>query len=115
MRAVYLAAHERTATGSDGQPALPPDLDAARIGTTLDSARTARELADAAVPQLADFAVVDLLDPLPRGDDPSSGAVEGVVTVRRTAVRSVLGTSPQSGVAVGDTTVYPALSPPSSA
>ncbi|WP_330295235.1 SpoIIE family protein phosphatase [Streptomyces sp. NBC_00503] len=112
VRAVYLAAHERTATGSDGQPALPPDLDAARIGTTLDSARTARELADAAVPQLADFAVVDLLDPLPRGDDPSSGAVEGVVTVRRTAVRSVLGTSPQSGVAVGDTTVYPALSPP---
>ncbi|MFF7265064.1 SpoIIE family protein phosphatase [Streptomyces sp. NPDC008159] len=33
-----------------------------RIGTTLDLSRTARELADVAVPQLADLAAVDALD-----------------------------------------------------
>ncbi|MCT7356961.1 PAS domain-containing protein, partial [Streptomyces sp. 15-116A] len=39
----------------------------ARIGTTLDLDRTARELADVAVPELADVAAVDLLDAVVRG------------------------------------------------
>ncbi|NEC26329.1 SpoIIE family protein phosphatase [Streptomyces sp. SID8111] len=39
----------------------------ARIGTTLDLDRTARELAAVAVPELADVAAVDLLDAVVRG------------------------------------------------
>ncbi|MBT2471314.1 SpoIIE family protein phosphatase [Streptomyces sp. ISL-66] len=113
VRAVCLTAQDRTGVEGDrDQPLLPNADDAARIGTTLDSGRTAQELADVAVPRLADFAVVDLLEPLPRRDEPSSGPVTGPVTVRRTAVRSVLVGSPESRVAVGQTAVYPALSPP---
>ncbi|NUS50377.1 MAG: PAS domain-containing protein, partial [Nocardioidaceae bacterium] len=41
-----------------------------RIGTSLDVARTAQELADVAVPGLADFAAVDLRDPVLRGVEP---------------------------------------------
>ncbi|KJY38858.1 hypothetical protein VR46_29260, partial [Streptomyces sp. NRRL S-444] len=77
-----------------------------------DTAHTAQEVADVAVPRLADFALVDLLDPPPRGDEPSAGPASGPVPVRRAAVRSVLEGNPESQVAVGGTTSYPALSPP---
>jgi serine phosphatase RsbU (regulator of sigma subunit)/PAS domain-containing protein/anti-sigma regulatory factor (Ser/Thr protein kinase) len=40
------------------------------IGTTLDVRRTAEELAEVVVPQFADFATVDLVDPVLRGDEP---------------------------------------------
>ncbi|MCP9946995.1 SpoIIE family protein phosphatase [Streptomyces somaliensis] len=40
------------------------------IGTTLDVARTAEELADVAVPRFADFVTVDLADPVLRGEEP---------------------------------------------
>ncbi|MFF7167032.1 SpoIIE family protein phosphatase [Streptomyces sp. NPDC008086] len=59
----------------------------ARIGSTLDVARTARELAEAAVPALADALSVDLLEPVPRGEEPAPDA-RG--PLRRMAVRSVL-------------------------
>ena len=42
-----------------------------RIGTTLDVVRTAEELAEVAVPRFADFATVELLDPVVRGEEPS--------------------------------------------
>ncbi|MBA6432942.1 SpoIIE family protein phosphatase [Streptomyces sp. GMR22] len=42
----------------------------ARIGTTLDVRRTARELAETAVPQLADFVTIDLPDAVLRGEEP---------------------------------------------
>ncbi|WP_143678373.1 ATP-binding SpoIIE family protein phosphatase, partial [Streptomyces rhizosphaericus] len=42
----------------------------ARIGTTLDVHRTARELAETAVPQLADFVTIDLPDAVLRGEEP---------------------------------------------
>lgn len=41
-----------------------------RIGTTLDVTRTAEELAEVAVPQLADFATVDLMEPVLLGEEP---------------------------------------------
>ncbi|MGC0423297.1 SpoIIE family protein phosphatase [Embleya sp. AB8] len=47
----------------------------ARIGTTLDVARTAQELADVAVPDLADFVAVDLLEPVLGGVEPAPGPV----------------------------------------
>lgn len=59
----------------------------ARIGSTLDVARTARELAEAAVPALADALSVDLLEPVPRGEEPAPDASD---PVRRMAVRSVV-------------------------
>ncbi|WP_367325178.1 SpoIIE family protein phosphatase [Streptomyces sp. HUAS ZL42] len=58
----------------------------ARIGSTLDVARTARELAEAAVPALADALSVDLLEPVTRGEEPAPDAVG---PLRRMAVRSV--------------------------
>ncbi|MFD9306285.1 SpoIIE family protein phosphatase [Streptomyces sp. NPDC060048] len=112
---VCLAAHDNSATeGARPQPLVHDDNyadAAARIGTTLDSSRTAQELADVAVPRFADFALVDLLEPLPRRDRPPTGPVSGPVTVRRTAVRSIVDGSAESRVPVGQTGVYPPLSP----
>lgn len=45
-----------------------------RVGSTLDAARTAQELADVVVPRFADFAAVDLLDPVPEGLGPVGNA-----------------------------------------
>ncbi|MEU8523029.1 SpoIIE family protein phosphatase [Streptomyces sp. NPDC048577] len=54
------------------------------IGTTLDVARTAEELADVAVPQFADFVTVDLSDRVLKGEEPGPGA-----DMRRTAVSGI--------------------------
>ncbi|WP_436774571.1 SpoIIE family protein phosphatase [Yinghuangia sp. YIM S09857] len=59
-----------------------------RIGTTLDVARTAQELADVAVPGLADFAAVDLREPVLRGIEPAPGPVTGEPGLRRVGQRS---------------------------
>ncbi|OII62515.1 histidine kinase [Streptomyces sp. CC53] len=53
-----------------------------RIGTTLDVVRTAEELAEVVVPRFADFASVELLDPVLRGEEPT----EQATAMRRTAV-----------------------------
>ncbi|WP_442816962.1 SpoIIE family protein phosphatase [Streptomyces sp. NBC_01445] len=53
-----------------------------RIGTTLDVARTAEELAQVAVPRFADVVTVELLDPVLRGDEPESVSTE----MRRAAI-----------------------------
>ncbi|MBK3626935.1 SpoIIE family protein phosphatase [Streptomyces sp. MBT49] len=59
----------------------------ARIGTTLDLERTARELAEVAVPELADVAAVDLLDAVVAGRRSSFGPAEPAV-IRALAVRA---------------------------
>ncbi|MFF3213478.1 SpoIIE family protein phosphatase [Streptomyces sp. NPDC002886] len=110
VRAVYLSAQDRPAGDAAPRQPLPPTLAGARVDTPPDNARTAQELADAAVPRLADFAVVDLLEPSARGETPTPGS--GPLTVSRSAVRSVLGGSQEARFAVGDRAVYPALSPP---
>lgn len=51
----------------------------ARIGTTLDLDRTARELADVAVPELADVAAVDLLEAVVQGRPSTLGPTEPAV------------------------------------
>ncbi|MGW4561064.1 ATP-binding SpoIIE family protein phosphatase [Streptomyces sp. NPDC004561] len=58
-----------------------------RIGTTLDIARTAQELADLATENFADLVTVDLLDSVLRGND---SPVSGLPTLRRVAQRSVV-------------------------
>ncbi|MFI5685232.1 SpoIIE family protein phosphatase [Streptomyces sp. NPDC051636] len=62
-----------------------------RIGTTLDLDRTARELADVAVPELADVAAVDLLEAVVEGRRSTLGPSEPAV-IRALAVRSEDGT-----------------------
>ncbi|MGW2239080.1 SpoIIE family protein phosphatase [Streptomyces sp. NPDC001759] len=58
-----------------------------RIGTTLELERTARELAEVAVPELADVAAVDLLDAVVAGRRSIFGPTEPAV-IRALAVRA---------------------------
>ncbi|WP_435273155.1 SpoIIE family protein phosphatase [Streptomyces parvulus] len=81
-----------------------------RIGSTLDVARTAQELADVCVPALADFVTVDLLDPRENGGEPAT-VLEPPVSLRRTAHRSVTPDRPPAVAETGDLDVYPAASP----
>ncbi|WP_330302022.1 MULTISPECIES: SpoIIE family protein phosphatase [unclassified Streptomyces] len=66
-----------------------------RIGSSLDLERTAQELADLAVPHLADAVTVDVLDTLAHGDEPGMGLTGGVALRR-------LGKAPLTGSAVAD-------------
>ncbi|MGW2936617.1 ATP-binding SpoIIE family protein phosphatase [Streptomyces sp. NPDC001156] len=66
-----------------------------RIGTTLDIARTAQELADLATERFADLVTVDLLDSVLHGNDTP---VDGPLTLRRVAERSVVEGDPASTI-----------------
>lgn len=57
----------------------------ARIGTTLDVTRTAEELAEAVVPELADFATVDLREPVLHGHESAGPNAE----LHRVALRGI--------------------------
>ncbi|CAM5732217.1 SpoIIE family protein phosphatase [Streptomyces fumanus] len=59
----------------------------ARIGTTLELDRTARELADVAVPELADVAAVDLLEAVVQGRRSTLGPAEAAA-IRALAVHA---------------------------
>ncbi|HEX3960480.1 MAG TPA: SpoIIE family protein phosphatase [Trebonia sp.] len=75
------------------------------IGTTLDIHRTAAELTALAVPQLADRAIVDLLDPVLRDEDPLSAGPDAL-RFRRVAVRDAA-TEAVVDFAVGDLITVP--------
>ncbi|MEU2390626.1 SpoIIE family protein phosphatase [Streptomyces sp. NPDC007369] len=82
-----------------------------RMGASLELERTAQELADLAVPHLADVVTVDVLETLALGGEPGIGLTAGV-ELRR------LGKSPLTGRALGDvlapigrTLVFPAGAP----
>ncbi|MDX3533028.1 SpoIIE family protein phosphatase [Streptomyces sp. MB09-01] len=82
-----------------------------RIGGSLDLERTAQELADLAVPHLANAVTVDVLDSLASGNEPGSGLAAGVALRR-------LGKAPLTGSAVtqilaplGRTLTFPAAAP----
>ncbi|MFB7663272.1 SpoIIE family protein phosphatase [Kitasatospora sp. NPDC056138] len=84
----------------------------ARIGTTLDLQRTAEELIEAVVPRFADFATVDLLEPVLRGEEPATLAPDRGIRLRAVAV----GEAYESGLvnasdAVGETSEYDAKRP----
>jgi len=83
---------------------------ASEIGTTLDIHRTAEELAALVVPELADRAMVDLLDSFLEGEDPAVDPPDKL-RFRRVAVRDTT-TTDTVDFAVGDlitleTTVRP--------
>ncbi|MFI2646025.1 SpoIIE family protein phosphatase [Streptomyces sp. NPDC018610] len=83
-----------------------------RIGTTLDVRRTARELAEVAVPGMADVVTVELLEVVLRGEEPT-GALN---RMRRTALRGTGAGHPLQPVGdliqfvVADTPMVAALS-----
>ncbi|MFG3273309.1 SpoIIE family protein phosphatase [Streptomyces luteogriseus] len=56
-----------------------------RIGTTLDVRRTAEELAETAVPGLADFVTIDLPDAVLRGEE----SADPLTDLRRTVVHGI--------------------------
>jgi PAS domain S-box-containing protein len=79
-----------------------------RIGSTLDVARTAQELAEVAVPEFADFATVDLLV----GSGPRPGTARpGAVRLRRVAHQSILPGIPEAVVPLGEVDAYAVDSP----
>ncbi|MFG2549648.1 SpoIIE family protein phosphatase [Streptomyces sp. NPDC048581] len=82
----------------------------ARIGSTLDVARTARELAEAAVPALADALSVDLLEPVPRGEEPAPDAMG---PLRRMAAHSIQPEARQVMYPVGHLFSFPEDTAPS--
>ncbi|MER6069998.1 sodium/proline symporter PutP [Streptomyces sp. NPDC001817] len=84
---------------------------AARIGSTLDVTRTAQELADDAVPSVADFVAVDLLDSVMRGEEPDPGPVGMAPVIRRAAQQSVREGCPEASLAVGETVRRASSSP----
>ncbi|MFJ4833491.1 SpoIIE family protein phosphatase [Streptomyces sp. NPDC088747] len=84
------------------------------IGRSLDVMQTAQELADVAVPGLADFVTVDLLESVLKGGEPAPGPRSDAETVRlrRAGQRSVQGGIPETAVGIGDVVAYGAGSPP---
>ncbi|MGW7267097.1 SpoIIE family protein phosphatase [Streptomyces sp. NPDC054842] len=88
-----------------------------RIGTTLDVRRTAEELTEVAVPRFADFATIELLEPVLRGDEPTGASTEmhrvAAQGIRDDVPLSPVGTrmhyAPGNPVATGMTTGRPVL------
>ncbi|MFH9067393.1 SpoIIE family protein phosphatase [Streptomyces coeruleorubidus] len=85
-----------------------------RIGSTLDVTRTAQELTDVTVPDLADFVSVDLLAALDDTPEPRAQALpaDGPLLLRRAALRSVTPGAPEAVVAPGEVDSYPEGSAP---
>ncbi|MFJ3813159.1 SpoIIE family protein phosphatase [Streptomyces sp. NPDC090056] len=88
-----------------------------RIGTTLEVVRTAEELAEVAVPRFADFATVELLEPVLRGEEPSeivetatATATAAAAEMRRTALSGARPGGPLQPV--GDTVRFDVPSTP---
>jgi PAS domain S-box-containing protein len=82
-----------------------------RIGCTLDMTRTAEELVEVAVPGLADFVAVDLLESVFRGDEPTSSPFSFNVPLRRMACGSVLDGCPEALVRPGQVSPFSEHSP----
>jgi serine phosphatase RsbU (regulator of sigma subunit)/anti-sigma regulatory factor (Ser/Thr protein kinase) len=85
-----------------------------RIGSTLDVMRTGQELADLAVPLLADYAVVDLAESVQFGEEPSTwiGTTNGRPPVmRRAGLASIRPGVPESPWARKETVTVPPASP----
>ncbi|MGW0971596.1 SpoIIE family protein phosphatase [Streptomyces sp. NPDC002516] len=61
-----------------------------RIGTTLDVTRTAEELTEVAVPRFADFATVELVEPVLQGGEPT----EATTDMRRIAAAGIRDDAP---------------------
>ncbi len=83
----------------------------ARIGSTLDVARTAQELADLAAERFADSVVVELLDAVMKGEDTLPCAVPRPAALRRAAWAPTAGGTVPAHVLPGPVTGHPDGSP----
>ena len=110
-RGVLLSAHDTTAEHLARERLVLLNEASLRIGSTLDLAHTAQELADVAIPLLADFVTVDLLPSIEGGEDPPAGAPSRPVRLRRVACQSVLEGCPEAVVQQGTVAGYPDASP----
>nr|WP_322753376.1 SpoIIE family protein phosphatase [Frankia sp. Cas3] len=79
-----------------------------RIGTSLDVGLTAQDLADVAVPRLADFVAVDLLDSVLRSEEPTVRSTVGRTPMRRAGQQSLRAGCPESVAKIGDLVVLAA-------
>ncbi|MFD5338648.1 SpoIIE family protein phosphatase [Streptomyces hawaiiensis] len=85
------------------------------IGRSLDLTRTAQELADVAVPGLADFVTVDLLESVLRGAEPAPGPLadaEEPVELRRAGYRSAQDDLAEAVIEIGEVVAFRAGTPP---
>jgi PAS domain S-box-containing protein len=82
----------------------------ARIGNSLDPLRTAQDLADVAVPGLADLVTVDLLEWVLRESEPAPGPVAGRPSLRRAGQQSVRKGCPESPTEIGRSPDFPPTS-----
>ncbi|AMW09083.1 protein phosphatase [Streptomyces qaidamensis] len=82
------------------------------IGRSLDLTRTAQELADVAVPGLADFVTVDLLESVLRGAEPAPGPLADSEELRRAGYRSAQDDLAEAVIEVGETVAFRAGTPP---
>ncbi len=113
VRAVCLATHRHSPGPAARERA--PDRNAAHDPIAPGLERTARELADAAVPRLADFMAVDLFDSprAPGGPEDASAGGTHPVVLRRAAVRAESDNGgPPAGPGVGGTVAYEPGTPP---
>ncbi|AEM83097.1 SpoIIE family protein phosphatase [Streptomyces violaceusniger] len=108
---VCFAARDTTAAQEARQRLLLLSEAGARLDSTLDLDRIAQELVKVAVPGFADFASIDLLTFLHRGDEPPAGPLREPITLRRAAHRSVLEGTPEALVDVGGLATHPRHSP----
>ncbi|MEU0844536.1 SpoIIE family protein phosphatase [Streptomyces sp. NPDC005962] len=81
------------------------------IGSTLDVMRTAQELAEFAVPRLADFVTVDLLDSVLRGEEPTAERARALPPFRRAGQASIHEGCPESIASPGDAVAISPTSP----
>ncbi|MFE9426875.1 SpoIIE family protein phosphatase [Kitasatospora sp. NPDC006697] len=83
----------------------------ARIGTTLDPVTTSRELVELVVPRFADFAALDLLEPVLRGEEPGPPTAGSAAALRRMAHLSARPGNPEVVTELGSAPGYPPSSP----
>lgn len=82
-----------------------------RVGSSLDVFRTAQELADVAVGELADAVSVDVLDAVLHGDAPHPGPLFDPATVRRAGFRAAETITGAPASVVGEVRVMPRGTP----
>ncbi|MEO3752419.1 SpoIIE family protein phosphatase [Streptomyces sp. B6B3] len=111
VRGVLVSGHDMTEEQLARERLALLNEASSRVGSSLDIARTAQELADVAIPRLADFATVDLLPTIEGGEDPRVGPPSSPVMLRRLACQSVLEGCPEAVIEHGTVANYPDGSP----
>jgi PAS domain S-box-containing protein len=111
---VYCITVEITARYRSGVRLALLDRAGQYIGRALDVMQTAQDLADVAVPELADYVTVDLLDAVTRGRETPSETITDAdtLTLRRGGQQSVHAGVPEAVTGIGQVAAYHPWSPP---